>query len=77
MRLTSKLLQHTAQITLFTRSNCCLCETAKTVLQEVGKTRSFEYQEIDVMSRGQEQWKNLYEFDAPVVRLNSNAHYCL
>ncbi|KAL9099239.1 MAG: hypothetical protein Q9163_005230, partial [Psora crenata] len=56
-------------ITLFTRRNCSLCDTARSTLREVGKTRSFEYCEIDVMSTGQERWKDAYEFDAPVVHV--------
>lgn len=65
---TSQLLQHTARITLFTRSNCGLCETAKSVLEGLGKKRRFEYNEIDVMTSNATQWKELYEFDTPVVR---------
>ena len=67
MKLTARLLQHTARITLFTRKNCGLCDVAKSVLNNVGKTRSFEYNEIDVMAPGEEEWKNAYEFDVPVV----------
>ena len=67
MRPTSHFLQHTARITLFTRSNCELCKTAKSVLGNLGKKRSFEYNEVDVMATGQKQWKDLYEFDTPVV----------
>ena len=69
MRPSLSLFQHTARITLFTRANCSLCESAKTVLSNVKKTRGFEYNEIDVMESGQKQWKDLYEFDTPVVRL--------
>ena len=67
MKSTARLLQHTARITLFTRKNCGLCDVAKSVLNSVGKTRSFEYDEIDVMAPGEGEWKNAYEFDVPVV----------
>ena len=67
MRPTARLLQHTARITLFTRQDCGLCDTAKSVLNSLGKKRSFEYNEIDVMAPEQKQWKNAYEFDVPVV----------
>ena len=67
MKPTARLLQHTARITLFTRKNCGLCDVAKSVLNNVGKTRSFEYDEIDVMAPGEGEWKNAYEFDVPVV----------
>jgi len=71
MRATVHLLQHTARITLFTRQNCSLCDNAKAVLQSLGKRRSFEYNEVDVMSQGQQQWKLVYEFDAPVVSITA------
>ncbi len=77
MRPTSHFLQHTARITLFTRSNCGLCETAKSVLGNLGKKRSFEYNEVDVMATGQNQWKDLYEFDTPVVSIIEPLSNCL
>ncbi|KAL2059625.1 hypothetical protein ABVK25_000918 [Lepraria finkii] len=74
MRPTVRLLQHTARITLFTRQDCGLCDTAKSVLNSLGKKRSFEYNEIDVMAPEQEQWKNAYEFDVPVVHIQRVFH---
>ncbi len=68
MRPAGRLLQYTARITLFTRTNCSLCDTAKSVISDLGKKRSFDYHEIDIMAAGQEEWK-LYEFDTPVVRI--------
>lgn len=68
MRQTAQLLQHTARLTLFTRPNCSLCDSAKTVLQIVAKKRSFDFNEIDIMLPGQNEYKDLYEFDTPVVR---------
>lgn len=68
MRQTAQLLQHTARLTLFTRPNCSLCDSAKTVLQIVAKKRSFDFNEIDIMLPGQNEYKGLYEFDTPVVR---------
>ncbi|KAK0509637.1 hypothetical protein JMJ35_008031 [Cladonia borealis] len=74
MKSTARLLQHTARITLFTRKNCGLCDVAKSVLNNVGKTRSFEYNEIDVMAPGEGEWKNAYEFDVPVVHVQRIFH---
>lgn len=68
MRQTAQLLQHTARLTLFTRPNCSLCDSAKVVVQIVAKKRSFDYNEIDIMLPGQNEYKDLYEFDTPVVR---------
>lgn len=64
-RVTSRLLD--CRITLFTRVNCSLCDTAKAVVGSVREKKPFIYQEIDVMEAGQEQWKAVYEFDTPVV----------
>jgi hypothetical protein len=62
------LLQQALRITLFTRANCSLCDNAKTVLSRVWERRPFEYREIDVMKPEERAWKDLYEFDTPVVR---------
>jgi glutaredoxin len=61
-------LQQTLRLTLFTRENCSLCTTAKSVLGRVWDERPFEFREVDVMKAGQERWKALYEYDTPVVR---------
>lgn len=55
------------RLTFFTRANCMLCDEAKLVLSKVWDRRDFEYHEIDVMAPGQTRWKDLYEFDTPVV----------
>ena len=60
-------LQHAARLVLFTRRNCLLCETAKTAVAAVRNNRNIEYEEIDLMTKGQEHWKDVYEFDVPVV----------
>lgn len=64
-RATSRLLD--CRITFFTRSPCGLCDSAKAVVQNVNKTRPLQYQEVNVMEPGQERWKDVYEFDTPVV----------
>ena len=69
MQTTKRILQHTAQVTLFTRANCSLCDNAKSTIKAVEKRRAFQYDQIDVMTEGQERWKLLYEYDTPVVRL--------
>ncbi|KAK5134126.1 hypothetical protein LTR08_006901 [Meristemomyces frigidus] len=73
MRPTQSLWRHALQLTFFTRPNCSLCVDAKAVLSNVWDRRRFEYAEIDVMARGQSKWKDLYEFDTPVVHIN-NTH---
>ena len=74
MRASQLLLQHSARITLFTRANCSLCATAKSVLSALQKKRSFEYNEVDVMSTDQKRWKDLYEFDTPVLHVQRVFH---
>lgn len=58
-----------ARLTLFTRANCSLCDTAKRTVNELRKHRNFDYDEIDVMAEGQKQWKDVYEFDTPVLHV--------
>lgn len=72
-RATSRLLE--CRITFFTRSPCGLCDTAKAVVEKVRAQRPLVYHEINVMDPGQERWKELYEFDTPVVRFA--AQICL
>ena len=40
------------------------------MIKTLGKKRSFEYNEVDVMASGQKQWRDLYEFDTPTVRMS-------
>lgn len=68
MRYTSALLQGSFQITLFTRPGCGLCDTAKAVLSRTQKIKPFNLKEIDITAHGQQQWRNVYDFDVPVVR---------
>lgn len=70
MRPSTRLLQHACRITLFTRENCGLCTQARSVLSNVWDTRHFEYTEIDIIkSESKSRWRDLYEFDTPVVSL--------
>lgn len=67
MRPTFTLLANATRITLFTRSGCSLCTTAKDTLQSLQTKRPFDYAEVNVMQEGQKRWKDMYEFDVPVV----------
>lgn len=69
MRISAALRMHSARLTLFTRANCSLCETAKTNIAKVQERRPIDYTEIDVMAKGQENWKTFYEFDTPVLHV--------
>ncbi|KAK2738873.1 hypothetical protein FQN57_006888 [Myotisia sp. PD_48] len=49
--------------------NCGLCDTAKITLAKLREQKSFDYAEIDVMAPGNKAWKDLYEFDVPVLHV--------
>ncbi|TVY50895.1 Glutaredoxin-like protein [Lachnellula cervina] len=74
MRATARLLQyqHALRITLFTRQNCSLCTNAKQNLSTVWDRRPFIYKEIDVMTPEAKGWRDLYEFDTPVIHISSS-----
>ncbi|PMD17458.1 hypothetical protein NA56DRAFT_662101 [Hyaloscypha hepaticicola] len=72
MRPSVRLLQHSCRITLFTRANCSLCTKAKQTLSTVWDVRPFEFKEIDIMKPEETKWRDLYEFDTPVIHINSS-----
>lgn len=61
-----------AHLTLFTRANCGLCDTAKTRIVELQKKRRVAYTEIDIMADGQKQWRDVYDFDVPVLHVEKD-----
>ncbi|KAF2145603.1 uncharacterized protein K452DRAFT_221235 [Aplosporella prunicola CBS 121167] len=65
----ARLLQRVCRITYFMRDNCALCDNARAVLSNVWDKRPFEYTEINVMAPGQQKWKDVYEFDTPVIHV--------
>lgn len=67
LRPSARLLQ-ACRITFFTRDNCMLCTTAKQNLSAVWDTRPFVFKEVHVMNEDQKHWRDLYEYDTPVVR---------
>ena len=66
MRPTTWLFQ-TVRVTLFTRPNCGLCDSAKTVLAGLRERRPFSYREVDIGKAEAKGWRDLYDFDVPVV----------
>jgi hypothetical protein len=68
MRATSRLLQ-SCRITLFTRQGCGLCTQARSVLSDVWDKRPFAFKEVDIMKPESKGWRDLYDFDVPVVSL--------
>lgn len=62
---------HAARLTLFTRAHCGLCDTAKLTLSRLRQRRPFDYAEVDIMAPGNQQWKDVYEFDVPVLHVET------
>ncbi|CRG84975.1 hypothetical protein PISL3812_02135 [Talaromyces islandicus] len=58
-----------ARLTLFTRANCGLCDTAKLTVSKLQKRKPFDYAEVDIMVPEHKQWKDVYEFDVPVLHV--------
>ncbi|KAJ5767160.1 uncharacterized protein N7511_004776 [Penicillium nucicola] len=67
----TRSLLGSARLTLFTRAGCGLCDTAKNTVLQLQKRRSFEYVEQDIMEPANKQWKDVYEFDVPVLHVQS------
>jgi hypothetical protein len=60
-------------LTLFTRANCGLCNTAKSRLIEFKNkaTTPVNYSEVDIMAPDQQQWRDVYDFDVPVLHIDN------
>ncbi|PKS06566.1 hypothetical protein jhhlp_007314 [Lomentospora prolificans] len=69
MRLTRPLYQ-SIRITLFTRANCGLCDSAKSVLSNLQTSRPFAYREVDIIKPEAQAWRDLYDFDVPVIHIS-------
>ncbi|GJP97750.1 hypothetical protein CBS63078_5479 [Aspergillus niger] len=60
-----------ARVTLFTRANCGLCDTAKLTVTKLHKRRPFDYTELDIQLPSNKPWKDVYDFDVPVLHVQS------
>ncbi|RJE23839.1 glutaredoxin domain-containing protein [Aspergillus sclerotialis] len=60
-----------ARVTLFTRVGCGLCDTAKHTVTQLNKRKPFDYSELDIMIPENKPWKDVYEFDVPVLHVQS------
>lgn len=74
MRPSLVLRMYSARLTLFTKSDCGLCDTAKQHLVEVQKRRTVEYREIDIMDKANKEWQDCYAFDVPVLHVSRVFH---
>jgi glutaredoxin len=60
MRPTLVARMYSAQLTLFTRASCGLCDVAKARVNEVLKKRTVDYHEVDIIAEGNQKWRNMY-----------------
>ncbi|KIX08151.1 uncharacterized protein Z518_02807 [Rhinocladiella mackenziei CBS 650.93] len=72
MRSSLALRVSGVRLTLFTRANCGLCNVAKARIDEFQKKcpRPINYSEIDIMDSAQQKWRDVYEFDVPVLHVD-------
>lgn len=72
----TRVLFGQARLTLFTRAGCGLCDTAKHTIVQLNKRRPFEYVEKNIEDAGNKQWKDVYDFDVPVLHVQAvnNGH---
>jgi glutaredoxin len=56
------------QVTLYTRTGCCLCDDAKKVITAARRRVDFDYAEIDI--DGDEELVRLYNDEVPVIAIN-------
>ena len=56
------------QVTLYTRTGCCLCDEAKQVIGEARGRAGFDYEEIDI--DGDPDLRRLYNDEVPVIAIN-------
>ena len=74
MRASTILRMYSARLTLFTKADCGLCETAKARLAQVQKKRTVEYIEVDIMKKDNQKWFDVYAFDVPVLHVSRVMH---
>ena len=56
------------QVTLYTRTRCCLCDDAKQVISSARQSVDFDYAEIDI--DGDPDLVRLYSHEVPVITIN-------
>ncbi|OQD74831.1 hypothetical protein PENDEC_c009G03097 [Penicillium decumbens] len=69
--LPTRALFSQARLTLFTRAGCGMCDTAKHTVVQLNKRRPFEYVEKNIDDAGNKKWKDVYDFDVPVLHVQS------
>ena len=72
----SKILYNISdvQLTLFSKQQCGLCDTAKSVMNQVLQKPDFKdckYKVVDIMDPENKQWFDKYCFDVPVLHAHN------
>lgn len=65
-----KLMRTPPVVTLFTKPQCSLCDTAKFLIQRAKVQVSFDFQSCDISAQGNEALFEKYKYDIPVVHLD-------
>ncbi|PFH57453.1 hypothetical protein XA68_15042 [Ophiocordyceps unilateralis] len=66
----SRRLLQACRITFFTRENCGLCAEAGATLSNVANNRPFVYVKVDLARPESRLWRELYDFDIPVIHIS-------
>lgn len=68
--MASKLPTRLARLTLYSGSNCSLCDVAKAELIKIRQTRNFELEIINIHDPGQEHWRKKYVYWIPALHID-------
>ncbi|CDO93207.1 unnamed protein product [Kluyveromyces dobzhanskii CBS 2104] len=62
------------QLTLFSKQSCGLCDTAKSVLEQVMQKPNYKackYKVVDILKPDNKEWFDKYCFDVPVLHVHN------
>ncbi|KAI0282087.1 hypothetical protein BGY98DRAFT_1088217 [Russula aff. rugulosa BPL654] len=68
--MVSKLPTRLARLTLYSGSNCSLCDVAKAELTKIRQTRNFELDIVNIHDPGQEHWRKKYVYWIPALHID-------
>jgi glutaredoxin len=57
-------------ITLFTRPNCHLCDSARHVIEQAAQRTRFNLEIINIDAEGQQHWLDQYDHHVPVIHIH-------
>ncbi|KAI0005911.1 hypothetical protein BJV74DRAFT_792362 [Russula compacta] len=59
-----------ARLTLYSGTNCSLCDVAKAELAKIRQTRNFELNIVNIQDPGQEHWRKTYAYWIPALHID-------